>query len=133
MNAGPSSFCGSMVMIVFHLHRPMDILSLFCLFICSCNLLLKKLKIMLKVIGFNDLIWWGIHRLRITVRTANLQHYIGAEMFMKARGIGVVVTVTWFFFRWKESLKNKLISNNKVDKVISLSLSHAIPYSLLPT
>jgi len=57
-------------------------------------------------------------RLRVMTFSANLQHYIQAELFVKARGIGIVVSSTWFLFRWKQHFIDNYISRHKIDEVI---------------
>ena len=60
-------------------------------------------------------------RLRIAAFSAQLQQYFGGDIFVKARGIGIVVCSTWFLFRWKQHFIDKYISNHKIDEVICSS------------
>ena len=61
-------------------------------------------------------------RLRIITVSAHLQQFVGTDIFVKARGIGVVVSGTWFLFRWKQQLTDDLIAKHKIDEVITLTI-----------
>ncbi|KAG0624155.1 hypothetical protein M758_3G228000 [Ceratodon purpureus] len=61
-------------------------------------------------------IWASVRTLRIISLSAQLQHYIASDVYIKARGIGVVVSSTWFFIRWKQHYIDNLISQHKTDK-----------------
>ncbi|KAG0556699.1 hypothetical protein KC19_11G072800 [Ceratodon purpureus] len=54
--------------------------------------------------------------LRIIAVSAHLQQYFGTDIFVKARGIGIVVSGTWFFSRWNQHLIDNLASKHKIDQ-----------------
>jgi hypothetical protein len=46
-----------------------------------------------------------------------MQQLVGMGMVAKARKLGLVTTVTWFFLRWKDVYIQKLKPHHKTDKV----------------
>lgn len=61
-------------------------------------------------------VWASTRMLRIIAVSAHLQQYFGTEIFVKARGIGIVVSGTWFLFRWKQLLIDNMTSKQKIDQ-----------------
>ncbi|KAG0603664.1 hypothetical protein M758_10G111600 [Ceratodon purpureus] len=61
-------------------------------------------------------IWASTRMLRIIAFSAQLQQYFGGEIFVRARGIGIVVCSTWFIFRWKQHFIDNYISKHKIDE-----------------
>jgi hypothetical protein len=58
-------------------------------------------------------------RLRIIAVSAHLHQYFGTEIFVKARGTGIVVSGTWFLLRWKQLLIDNMTSKQKIDQVLA--------------
>lgn len=56
-------------------------------------------------------------RLRIIAVSLHLRQYFATDVFVKARGIGIVVSGTWFLFRLKKELMNDLTSKLRIDEV----------------
>jgi len=64
--------------------------------------------------------WWLGFRVRVLAPIFQMQHFVGTETIAKARKIGLVTIVTWFFLRWKDLFIRNLIARHKADAVWSL-------------
>lgn len=71
-----------------------------------------------------------------------MQHFVGTETIVKARKIGLVTIITWFFLRWKDLFIQNLIARHKADAVRSLHSfillmsfirAHVVPLTVLPS
>lgn len=72
------------------------------------------------------IIWASVRMLRVISVSAQLQQFIGSDVFGKASAIGIVVSSCWFFIRWKHYYIDNLISQHKTDKPHMLAFDRLV-------
>ncbi|CAK9860055.1 unnamed protein product [Sphagnum jensenii] len=76
------------------------------------------------------LVWASTRLVRVAAPFFQMQQLVGMGMVAKARKLGLVTTVTWFFLRWKDVYIQKLISHHITDKPRILVVSKLVSLTI---